>query len=391
MNAESEPKPSFRIVPYTEEHIPAVKRFNGRMEQSGASGSRFPETDVSNWIPNLPGRPLWQDYFVLLEEPGDEVRGAYIQKHQEFFSYGESVWINDYQLPISEGIADPAYRTCGVLLYLDACRRQPLQYGLGAGGLNTAVTRGVVAAGGAAELVPFYFQVRHPFSFCRKLTFLRTTFLRRLLLDVAAFTGLAQLVRIMQWSRRWRNRRGAPVAAQTVGGSVRHECVDEFGDGIDEVWRKSFKDYGLIACRDLATLKVLYPPEDPRFTRICVFRGDTIVGWVVVIASRLSSHKQFGNMMLGSIVDLLSLVGHEEDVIWAARMVLCEKNVDLIVSNLSHRRWCRAMDRCGFMTGPSNFASLRFRSLQKEFQRRELSLEDMHWTRGDGDGPINLS
>ena len=167
------------------------------------------------------------------------------------------------------------------------------------------------------------------------------------------------------------------------------ECV-EFGDWADDLWKECGGQYPYIAVRDAATLRILYPKESTRFIRVKVSRSGRLVGWAVVLATDLSNHKQFGNMRLGSIVDTLAAPVETENVILAAARLLCEKNVDLIVSNQAHESWRLALRRCGFLSGPSNFLLATSPKLTEILDGLRIPSEQFHLNRGDGDGPINL-
>jgi hypothetical protein len=93
---------------------------------------------------------------------------------------------------------------------------------------------------------------------------------------------------------------------------------------------------------------------------------------------------------VGTLVDCLAMPGSEECVIDAALHALEERDVDLIVTNQSHRHWRQALARNGFLPAPTN----RFFSPSPEFARLVEPLADKfpltHLTRGDGAGPIHL-
>jgi hypothetical protein len=55
------------------------------------------------------------------------------------------------------------------------------------------------------------------------------------------------------------------------------------------------------------------------------------------------------------------------------------------VSNQSHPAWIEALRRQGFIVGPSNFVL----AMSPELAAR-VPAGLMHFTRADGDGPINL-
>ena len=115
-----------------------------------------------------------------------------------------------------------------------------------------------------------------------------------------------------------------------------------------------------------------------------------MVGWAVVLDSHLSGHKYFGDMRLGSIVSGLATPADAAMVVRAAAAFLRSRGVDLIVSNQSHTVWCRAFSRAGFLRGPSNFLFASSPQLTALLGRQHVQNCDLHLTRGDGDGPINL-
>ena len=123
---------------------------------------------------------------------------------------------------------------------------------------------------------------------------------------------------------------------------------------------------------------------------IVFFDDNKIVGWTVSLCTQLDNHKQFGHMRLGSIVDCLSLKGYERSIISKTSEMLKKKEVDLIVSNLSHIFWKNAFRMNSFINGPSNFIFASSKSLSEKLMN-DIKLKDgFHLTRGDGDGPINL-
>ena len=69
------------MTPHRDELAPAVRAMNERLHANGVSFS-FPESPISHWLPQVPGRALYQEFFLAVE--GDAVRGGYILKHQPF-------------------------------------------------------------------------------------------------------------------------------------------------------------------------------------------------------------------------------------------------------------------------------------------------------------------
>ena len=95
-------------------------------------------------------------------------------------------------------------------------------------------------------------------------------------------------------------------------------------------------------------------------------------------------------MCLGSIVDTLCLKGYENDVIDQASNHLIKLKVDLIVSNQSSKFWCNAFQKNGYIKGPSNFGIGFHSKVHNMIRNENLGVHDLHFNRGDGDGPINL-
>jgi hypothetical protein len=371
---------AIRIVRHAEEHSAEVARLNERL-RAGGEQSQFPVSPVPSWLPPAPGRTIYQEHFLAVDQDG-AVRGAYTLKHQDFQIGGEVVSIGDLELPISEGAVNRTYANLAAMLLLDARRRKPLIYGLGMGGRQTAVARLFAAAGWMMHVVGFFFKVVHPVAFLRKLPMLRWPPAKRLLSDVAAFSGLGWLgVHSIQWAR---SRRVAARAALSV------EQVDEFGPWADALWAACRGDYGMIAVRNAEVLRILYPKEDPRFLRLRVCEGGEPIGWSVVLDTPMRGHKQFGWLRVGSVVDGLARAADAAKVVALSTGYLQERGVDLIVTNQSHAAWGAAFDAAGYLRGPSNFVLAASQDLAKRLEACGVPPEGIYITRGDGDGPIHL-
>jgi hypothetical protein len=70
--------------------------------------------------------------------------------------------------------------------------------------------------------------------------------------------------------------------------------------------------------------------------------------------------------------------------------LLRDRGVDLIVSNHLHHAWTKALADAGYLRGPSNFLFVVSPALAALLDPFEASADQMHMTRGDGDGPIHL-
>jgi hypothetical protein len=347
---------SIRIVPYTAGHVAAVREFNQRLIQD----LQFPETPDPGWLPGM-------ELFVALEEGA--VRGGYILRRQRFSLSGETVPVAHYHFPISEGVVNRAYATLGLRLVRDALAREPLLYALGMGGWQHSLPQMLKRLGWRMCAVPFHFKVVHPFRFLREIGALRTTPLRRLILDAAAYSGAGWLgLKMMGHARR------------VPGTSC--EIAASFNGWADEVFQQSRSGYPLLAARDARTLDQLYPAGDPRFLRVRAAGG-----WAVLLDAAMQGHKQFGNIRVGTIVDCLAPIEDAVTVIRAATRTLERRGVDLIVSNQIHGAWCEALAGAGFRRGPSTFlfaASPALAALIPEAEDGEL-----HNNRGDGYGPFH--
>jgi hypothetical protein len=369
---------SDEIQPYRDEMVPAVRAFNQRLREHGIR-HRFPETAQSLTLPALPGRSIYQEYFLACD--GDTVHGGYVLKRQQLALDGAILPVGNYQFPLSEGIIDPRHVSLGMRFLRHAVRKQPLLYTLGLGGHDEAIARLLKAAGWTLGDVPFYFKVFHAGRFLRNLNKLRSTRLRRLAADTLALTGLGSLglFLVERVANPTRARPDSAIACQRVGS---------FGSWADELWRRCLGRYRMMTVRDRATLEVLYPAEQARLIRLRLTRGQTTVGWAVLLDTRMVANKYFGDMRVGTLVDCLALPDHAEAVVLASMNELGAAGCDIAISNQLHRAWCRVLERCGFWAGPSNFL-IGF-SPQLAQKLRPLDLNQLHINRGDGDGPYNL-
>ncbi len=368
------------VVDFREPLTGAVADFNRRLSEGGQS-LLFPSATVPEWLPKLPGRKLFQEYYLAAESDG-RIRGGYLLKYQDFRLGDQTLSIGDFQLPISEGVVNRAYAPLAAALLRSAERRQPLLYSLGMGPLSESMPRLLSASGWRLTPVPFFFRIVHPFAFLRNSVYLRRKGVLRTLCDVLAFSGLGwaaiKLVHAIAAP--------APAPAPTTSG----EIVNEFTEWTDEIWETCKGHYGMCAVRDMETLRILYPCEDARFVRLRVRRGAETIGWAVLLNNKWWNHRHFGRMRLGSIADCFAAPADAAEVVRCAVQFLQQRGVDLIVSNQSHAAWRHALRTSGFLRGPSNFNFASSPSLSGLLQSAGLGLGHMHWTRGDGDGPINL-
>ena len=172
--------------------------------------------------------------------------------------------------------------------------------------------------------------------------------------------------------------------------SLSFEIVKTFSTWTDELWEECKTLFSMIAIRDSNVLNILYPSDNDKFIRLKISLKNCVIGWVVVLNTQMSNHKQFGNMRVGSIIDCLALPENESRVILCAANYLEKEGVDIIISNQSHRSWCSALKKTGFIKGPSNFHFVASKKLSKLIGSIEVNILNSHLNRGDCDGPIHL-
>jgi hypothetical protein len=369
-----------RITEYAEEHVERVSEFNRRLKAGGVP-SAFSTRPTSAWLPPLPGRRLAQEQFLALDER-EIVRGGYVLKRQDFQLGDEVTCLGICRLPISEGAVDRVFTPVGAQLQWHASKRTPLLYGLGMGSWSSAAVRSQKASGWSHFEVPFLFRVNHPVRFLRGIRCMRKRWHRRVLLDLLAFSGAGWLgIRGLQALR---------TTSRPPSGPLEVDQVDAFGSWADELWTRCRRQYPMIAVRDSETLCILYPREDTRFIRLRLQEGGRVIGWCVLLATKFTDHRQFGALKVGSFVDAFASTDDAGKIVRAGTTELEKRDVDLIVTNQSHRDWCAALDALGYLRAPSNFLFASCKELTKRMAAAGVANDTVYVNRGDGDGPINL-
>ncbi len=369
---------TIEIQPYTAAREVAVKKFNQRLKQAGVT-FQFPEHSESTWLPKGAHDSLYEEYFLACED--DAVRGGYILKHQLFSLNGAITPMGSLHLPLSEGVINPAYSKIGVMLVMNALKRQPLLFALGMGSMTNPLPQLLKAAGWRLLPLPFYFRVVNPSAFLKNIQYLRRNRIFSVALDTLAVTGLGTLgVHAVNALRTIPARFRATTA----------EPIREFGAWTDDIWESGKDQCRLVAVRDRSALNHLYPATKERFVRLKISHDRRPVGWCVLLNTCMRGNKYFGNMRVGSLADSFSLPGYEGAVVWAARQFLEQRGVDIIVSNQSHQRWCEALRHCGFRTATSTFIFAASVKLTAVAIPSDTLQRVNHFNRGDGEGPTHL-
>jgi hypothetical protein len=384
---------SIAVQRFEERHIDAVKAFNARIAAKvdeletrlgGAAHSRLPESVVPSWLPPVEGSALREERFVAVE--GDEVRGGYTLKFQEFRCRGEMRTMAGWHEPVSEGIIDKKYGAVGMILLSNAMRTEPHLYCTAMGGIETVLPKFLKAMRWKLALSSFHFYIHRPYRFFRGLRHLRRDRVKALALDAAAFLGFAWAgVRTMQ---AWRRKRVA---------SSRWTVEDSFGDWADDVWERSRDRYSVVAVRSADVLRRLFPNPDRRFgpdigpcyVVLRVEVGGATVGWALVMRSQMKSNPYFGDLRVGAIVDCLAAPEDAPAVIAAATEYLDAENVDLTYTNQFSRDWQDALRDTGYLKGPSNYGLAFSPAAAAPLEPLWETLPSIHITRGDGEGPVH--
>jgi hypothetical protein len=366
---------TLRIEPFSKTRVPALRAFNQRLAEGGSSW-QFPE-DPPEWLPRVPGSGLFQEQFLLLE--GENVRGVYMLKHQQVSLRCEIRQAGNLYFPLSEGSINPEYSLVGARLFADALRRESLLFMVGGGGENTQVTRLARALGWQLHPVPFYFKVLHGARFLRQIRYLRTTRLRKLLLDLAAISGAGWVATTA--TRALLTRRPRSKSPLQV------EVVDRFGPWADELWRGCAAFYSFLAVRTSEVLNRVYPPGRPGLFRLRITRAGEVIGYAIVHDAQAWHPEMLGEMRVGTLVDGFARPEHAQEVVWLGARTLEQRGVDLIISNQSHPAWGAALRRTGFIEGPTHCTFAAAKPLAEQIRTVDPDLRELHLSRGDGDWP----
>ncbi len=367
------------IIPFTPDWSPAVQDFNRRLLAGGLDDTlAFPELPTPEF-PNIATSPLSQEFFIAVDDGA--VRGAYFLTLEPWCSYGGDITVANYRLPLSEGLVNAEYRGVALAIMRHALKRQPFIYCLGMGSYDRPLPRTLAAMKWPMFTTPFFFRSIRPSRVLRNLQSMRRTAGRRLAFDMAAFSGAATMgIGALQMMR----------SRQVSRADVHVSVVHEFGSWIDALWTRACDRYALLARRDASVLNIRYPQEDSRFIRLKLERAGSPVGSVILLDTQMHSHKHFGDLRVGTIVDVFGDPADARLIVQTAAAALQDRGVDLIVSNQSHRVWCDAFRSSGFLEGPSNRIFAASPKLAGALQPFEQNKTMMHLTRGDAAGPIHL-
>lgn len=377
-----------RIVPHSREYAEAVEAFNHRLRQGGSRWGFYTQHEC-DWIPHREGTRVWRDFYLAVAEDG-MVRGGFALKPQPWYIRGEDRTVADWQGPFSEGEVSPLHAALGLRMVRDMQKKEPLLYSWGHGGRDVPILQLVRKMGWFVHGSPLMLHISNPFRFLRRNGALRRFAWLRLLLDLSAFSGLGPMALsvLMSVQSTWsRHRHGHGVASLPVSLSE----FERFESWADELWDRCKSRYEALAVRDAGIMNTLLPAGGwPKAIKLKVEQGGEVIGWVAVLDTAMKGDPRFGDLRLGSVIDCLAAPEHCFTVIEAAKNYLCDKGVDLIVSNQTHPAWIEGFESNGFL----RIANMRFMAcspaLSEALSPHDTTLKGLHLTNLDGHGPHQM-
>ncbi|XOV81740.1 MAG: hypothetical protein ACFHXK_12765 [bacterium] len=323
-----------KVVPHSLDYVEAVREFNERM-QAGGSKWGFYTDPQPDWIPPVDGAQTWREYHLAVEDDR-VVRGGYALKPQKWLINGSEYLVTDWQGPFSEADIDVKYSPLMLSLLRGMLKKYPLLFSLGHGGTEEPIVNMLRKMKWGLRGIPFVFNICHPFAFLRRNRYLRTSPVRRIALDVLAFTGAGFVaIKVLQAVNKIRFT--MPKTA------LKTEVVNEFGPWADSLWAQHKEAYTCLAVRDRDMMNTLMPREGwPGGTRLKFSKenGD-VVGWAIVHDKQMSDDARFGSMHVGLITDFFGSPEDAVSVMSATHAYLVSQKVDMIFANISHPAWIK--------------------------------------------------
>lgn len=356
--------------------------FNQRMREGGSPWSFYADPEPE-WIPPRPGQNVWREYYLAVED-GGAVRGAFALKPQDWLIKGQIQVVTDWQGPFSEGAIDVRHGTLGLRMIRDMLKKRPLLYSWGHGGDDQPVVQMLRKMSWLLHPTPFCLCVARPFRFLRLNAQLRKSAFRRVVLDLAAFSGLGWLgLRAMHALLRLKAG-GASFSANAVE-------VGEFGPWADDLWNRCKGSYSAIAVRDAASMNALAPAGAwPPVTRLRIERAGQVIGWALTMDTQMKGEHRFGDLRVGSIVDCLADPADAGEVVAAATRFLTRRGVDIVVSNQAHPGWAHGFAQNGYAVLADKRLFAMSPALQAALEPVDGVSQGLHLTNMDGHGPMAL-
>jgi len=222
--------------------------------------------------------------------------------------------------------------------------------------------------------VPFLYFVMHGSKLLQNLVVFRRN--RAISLAARAASHLYLPGKIIELRHRHGRNNSRP--------DTRVEHWRTFPEAADTLWVQLLDKFTLVFDRSIKYLNWRY--AEPCYQRVGVYFGDLLVGWIVWKLTAMSNNAYFGDLVVGTVVDLLAdpeKPAEVEAVLQTAVRGLAAAGADVIVTNLSERRFVECARSAGFVSGPSNY-----HFFTKNVPT--LKIQECHLTRGDSDGDRRL-
>lgn len=362
-----------KFTPISDALVPECRAFNERLRSHGNPPFSLPET--------APGEPsgdeiAWR-HFAAVDEAG-AVRGGVLLMEQRGWLRQQPVQLTNIQSPLSEGTIDRAFSgvSLQMLKFLAGCN--PFLYAVGMGGEDNPFARLLKAAGWTVQRVPFQFAVIRAGCFLREIEPLRKGH-KRWLARAAAASGAGSTALAV-----WRlAHRGPPLSG------YKFEASADWPQEVDGVWERSCSNLGFSVLRDRRTLAALYPDSQPRVKRFLLRSEGQVVGWSTALITPMNADRNFGNLVVGTLLDGLAPREHLGVLLERTTAALQDFGADLVITNQAHLHWRMELTRLGYLSGPSNYLLAVSKPIAAALVEPG-AWDRIHVNRGDGDGRIHL-
>lgn len=361
----------------------ALARFAARLSQTEFGSWPL---DAA-WGQKLPGASVDDDFPVrrrrLLLCEGDEVRAFHNFFEHEIYLNGRPhrfVWPNG---PLSEGIVNPRYAMSWPMLLAHSLKLNPLHLWMGG---PTPVHAMLERMGWKrTSPLPRFLLPLRPGKILREMDWFQRSPGRALVARMLRTTGLGHAIAFLAsgWKRLTGSRSGMHV-----------EEWDHFGDWADRLWHRVQGQYAAVVRRDAATMNRLYRPQDRRFRRFLIRKGDREIGWFLATTRLLPTSELnlgFGSLRVGVLVDTFAEPEDARDLMRHAVATMIADDVDLVFGHWSHHAWQRACKDVGFLRQCRNYPLFVSPAGRDLLFTEGCPLEAVHFTESDNDGPYYIA
>lgn len=365
-----------QIRQFRETDRAAIERLNHRLEVGGAP-DRVEPGPADNPASLAEGRAIRERLFIATD--GVEVRGGVWLKEQGFRVGSRDERFGWVKYPVAESLVDPDFAGVPGALLFQLLREQPRLLAFGMGGHQGPFARFLAKMKWAGQTVPLLLYPNHPGRVLRQYAGLIPSPLKRLLLQVAAWSGMAWLALSLR-ALRFR----AVLARQLDGVEIAE--VPRFGQEADTLWLQVRDETGFQADRGADTLNALYPERSRGVHRLHVSRANRFLGWAVVFLGDRNENgtSAFGQLALGVIADGAAEPRNRPALLAACHRFLLDRDADLVISNQSHPAWQHDLRALGYLAGPDRFAFYQSPAVTRLLG--DISPDRWYFTRGDCHG-----